>query len=168
LKLSEGASYDWALNNRDAQLHANLPAITALNLWPHQLEAVRASDRYFNAGIDRSALMHMPTGTGKTGVMATIAARRSINAPVLIVCPSAALVKQLQSEIQTDFWSRIGAHLQWAPEQVIQLLPSLVDDLLKSLTSADVGRRTVVIGTIQALGDIYRDPKSPTHNVLGC
>ena len=40
-------------------------------IWPHQRAAVEACNHYFKSAGARSALVQMPTGTGKTGVMAT-------------------------------------------------------------------------------------------------
>jgi superfamily II DNA or RNA helicase len=100
-----------------------MPDLKELQLWSHQRSAIQTCDRYFEADIRRAALVQMPTGTGKTGVMAAISSRRAAALPVLIVCPSAALVEQVQSEIGNAFWDRIGAGVEWKPEQLFQLLP---------------------------------------------
>lgn len=125
-----------------------------LKLWHHQLEAVRAVEKYFHAGSDRACLVHMPTGTGKTGVMAVLATRRAATDPVLVVCPSAALVDQLIKELQGDFWGRIGADPGWRPDEVVQALPGSVDYLVHKLENAG-GQRVIVVSTIQAMQQIY-------------
>jgi hypothetical protein len=126
-----------------------------LALWNHQRAAITACENYFATATDRAALIHYPTGTGKTGIMAVIAARRSQADPVLVICPSAALVGQLGNEFRADFWQRIGAPAHWAPEQVLRLLPSEVDDVVAKVTGAAAGVRTVVIGTVQTLQRIH-------------
>ncbi|MGO9684975.1 MAG: DEAD/DEAH box helicase family protein, partial [Beijerinckiaceae bacterium] len=50
---------------------------SALDLWPHQFDAVRIADAYFSDQSSRACLIHMPTGTGKTGIMAVLSTRRS-------------------------------------------------------------------------------------------
>ena len=86
----------------------------ALNLWDHQRAAVNECDRYFAEGpAQQSALVHFPTGAGKTGIMAVLARRRAETAPAIVVCPSAALVLQLEREFRTDFWAKIGAPDDW-------------------------------------------------------
>lgn len=96
----------------------------------------------------------MPTGTGKTGVMAVLATRRAASAPVLVVCPSAALVEQLMSEFGTRFWDTIGAAPDWRPDLVLQALPGSVQQLGNQLR-ASVDQRIIVVATIQAVQQIH-------------
>jgi Type III restriction enzyme, res subunit len=132
-----------------------MPDLKELQLWSHQRSAIQTCDRYFEADIRRAALVQMPTGTGKTGVMAAISSRRAAALPVLIVCPSAALVEQLQSEIGNAFWDRIGAGVEWKPEQLFQLLPSELPALVTRLDRRAPDARVIVIGTVQALQQIH-------------
>lgn len=125
-----------------------------LHLWSHQLDAVLSAEAYFASGSKRGCLIHMPTGTGKTGVMAVLATRRGASAPVLVVCPSAALVEQLMSEFSTRFWDTIGAAQEWRPEQVLQALPGSVQHLGDQLR-ASAGLRAIVVATIQAVQQIH-------------
>ncbi len=130
------------------------PNPAGLALWPHQSAAVGMCDAYFAAAAGRAALVQLPTGTGKTGVMATIASRRAADAPVLVVCPSAALVDQIMREVGGAFWQRVGAPDGWTPERVEQLLPSTVDQLVGVFDDPAAGR-IVVVGTIQALQQLH-------------
>lgn len=129
-----------------------------LRLWAHQRSAVDVCDRYFAGGSDRAALVHLPTGTGKTGVIATLATRCALAQPVLVVCPSTALVDQLIDEIRGAFWDRIGAEPEWVPEEVVRLLPSKIDQLVEAIDSNASGSRLITIGTIQALQQIHAGP----------
>ncbi len=96
----------------------------------------------------------MPTGTGKTGVMAVLASRRAFEKPVLVVCPSAALVAQLRLEFGSEFWKRLAAPDIWRPDNVVQALPGSVDALSGQLKNA-VGKRVIIVATIQAVQQIH-------------
>jgi superfamily II DNA or RNA helicase len=128
--------------------------IKSLKLWPHQRNALEATNRYFTSGSTRSGLVQMPTGTGKTGVMATIATTRAGVQPVLVVCPSVALVQQLTDDFSSLFWKKIGADAAWAPEKILHLLPSSVESTTKAMDNAR-GDRVVVVATVQALQQIH-------------
>lgn len=125
-----------------------------LQLWAHQLAAAAKCDAYFASGSDKGCLVHMPTGTGKTGVMAVLAARRAETMPVLVICPSAALVDQLKSEFESAFWVRIAASADWRPDLVLQALPGSIDDLAKEMAEG-AGKRIIIVATIQAVQQIY-------------
>jgi superfamily II DNA or RNA helicase len=131
--------------------------INTLALWPHQRSAVVASDEYFGSGSVRSALIHMPTGTGKTGIMATVSTRRAQHRPILVVCPSIALVHQLITDFRTGFWDKIGAPRIWAPEQTLHLTPTRLNDVVAALTQAN-DQRKVVFATVQTLQQIHTSP----------
>ena len=129
---------------------------SALKLWQHQRDAIDRCDQYFDSKSQKSCLVHMPTGTGKTGVMAVLASRRAAASAVLLVCPSAALVEQLMKELRNDFWARINAPQEWRPEYVYQALPGSIDALAAKLAAVDHGR-VVIVATIQAIQQIYAD-----------
>ena len=99
----------------------------------------------------------MPTGTGKTGIMATISTRRAQNQPVLIICPSIALVHQLIADFQTGFWDKIGAPRIWAPEQTLHLVPTRLNEVLTALAQGN-DQRKVVFATVQTLQQIHAGP----------
>ena len=145
-------------------MRPDLP-LDRIGLWDHQREAVDLCDRYFAGHSARAGLVHHPTGTGKTGIIATISTRRARSSPVLVVCPSEALVGQLSREIAKDFWQRISASLDWAPEYVLTLLPSKVDDILADLH--DKQGRKVTLGTIQALQQIHAARPSDYQRLVG-
>jgi hypothetical protein len=116
-----------------------------LALWHHQAEALATIRAYTSgASADRAALIRMPTGTGKTGVMA-VACREIIpNGDVLVLSPWDALVEQLRADLGERFWSRIECQ---APGfNIRRLLPSTAAQSL-----ADAHPPTLWIGTIAAL-----------------
>lgn len=53
------------------------PLISKCSLWPHQKKAISKAlsyiNDYKNKNTTKSCLIHMPTGSGKTGVIAVIA-----------------------------------------------------------------------------------------------
>lgn len=58
----------------------------------YQREAVDAAARFFSSGSKKNGLIVLPTGSGKSLVIANIALR--LNAPVLIFQPSKEILEQ--------------------------------------------------------------------------
>lgn len=76
-------------------------------LWPHQVKALNLIRRYLAAAPERgSALVRMPTGTGKSGVVAVAAHELVQGGHTLVLAPWDALVDQLGRDISVRFWSR--------------------------------------------------------------
>lgn len=126
-----------------------------LELWTHQRDAVAMCLDYFASDSPKGGLVQHPTGTGKTGIMATVSALRSQAKPVLIVCPSAALADQLVREIGGSFWEKIEAPDAWRPEQVFQLYPKGVQAAVDLIGAAGEDSRVVAVTTIQSLQQIH-------------
>lgn len=124
-----------------------------LRLWQNQHDAIRRCLKYLSAP-DRSALVQMPTGSGKTGIIALLSALQSEKAPVAVVSPSRPLVDQLVADIRQNFWQNIGAQ-NWNPKHVLTVLPSEVGDLIEQLRQDQSG--VVLVGTFQAFAQIRRD-----------
>ena len=102
------------------------------NLWPHQSEALEMCRAYvaaYNAGkTDGGALVRMPTGTGKSGVIAVLAAECAEEASCLIVTPWKALRDQIARDVEERFWEHIGAQ---PPEAaVMSFTPSTLEAAL--------------------------------------
>jgi superfamily II DNA or RNA helicase len=126
-----------------------------LNLLPQQLDALRLCDEYLSKEHKRSALIHMPTGTGKTGIMAVLGAEYSLGAPILVVCPSDALATQLCREFHTDFWVTCAAPAGWAPDNVERLFPSTARDIGEKIAGRTDSQRIIVVSTIAALQQLH-------------
>ncbi|MBK0116113.1 MULTISPECIES: DEAD/DEAH box helicase [unclassified Delftia] len=82
-------------------------------LWTPQRRAVALAHAYLasrkHAASDaprEAALIKMPTGTGKTGVIATLACVSPLVKKVLILTPRAGLVHQMKQDLSFRFWSR--------------------------------------------------------------
>jgi superfamily II DNA or RNA helicase len=134
----------------------------ALSLWPNQQDAIATCELYLSRKAVGDALVHMPTGTGKTGVIAVLASEHSRDGVVVVLSPSSALADQLRLDISVGFWEAIKLPANelpaWAPESVTSLLPSLAADLVDLIEATDGGRR-VLVGTLQALQQIRREKK---------
>jgi hypothetical protein len=161
------------------------------NLWAHQIGALELAAAYLAAdrqlpregNVPEASLIKMPTGTGKSGVIAILARCLPLVRRVLVLTPRTALADQLQRDVSFRFWQHlkcpaknnstyaapaaaIGADLEGA--QISKMLPSECEDLLKALKSAD---RFIAIGTFQALEQTRRDgikhgKKSPERQLL--
>lgn len=131
-----------------------IPSRVRPQLWTHQIAALDVIRRYLSAGSERhgSALIRMPTGTGKSGVIAVTAHYLAPPGHVLVLAPWDALVRQLIDDIEKRFWNRI----KLTPPKsrtVARLLPSTAD---AQLTAAK-GKDQIFVGTIAALEDLHRD-----------
>jgi hypothetical protein len=93
----------------------------------------------------------MPTGTGKSGVIAVTAHTLVRDGHVLVVAPWDALVEQLIRDIAARFWARLGAPPPSA-RPVVRLLPSNTAAAL----SAAKGTPTIFVATVATLEDLHR------------
>ena len=92
----------------------------------------------------------MPTGTGKSGVIAVAAHHLAPKGHVLVLSPWEALVRQLLSDVQTRFWARINVP---APRtQASRLLPSSAAAQL----AAAAGNDLIFVSTVATLKDLQR------------
>ncbi|MFI3227429.1 MAG: DEAD/DEAH box helicase family protein [Clostridia bacterium] len=72
----------------------------------YQLEAYYKAVNYIKSSSAKHALIHLPTGAGKTGVMALLCAK--FKGRILIITPNATLPEQVKGEIEASFWEKIG------------------------------------------------------------
>jgi superfamily II DNA or RNA helicase len=103
-------------------------------VWPHQADALDVVRRFLRArsrADGGAALLHMPTGTGKTGVIAISAQQLATSGHVLVLSPWDALVAQLERDLGGRFWDRIGV-ARPANRPVTRLLPSNADTVLSA------------------------------------
>ncbi|MCU1694670.1 MAG: box helicase [Mycobacterium sp.] len=117
-------------------------------LWDHQRRAVDVARRYLAAssGEDQSSLITMPTGTGKTGVIAAITTcLPEITGHRLVLTPWDALVRQLIDDLSGRFWLRLPAHLR-PPVMPVRRLPPA-----SQLATLPTVEPTIFIATIAAV-----------------
>lgn len=130
----------------------------SLSLWQHQKQAIETCEVYLSSRTHgNSALINHPTGSGKTGIMAVIAALQVRIGPVLILCPSDALVEQLISEIKSQFWQKIDAPDEWRLPHSKRLYPRTANSLITNIRRCPDGDH-IVVGTVQALQQIHGTP----------
>lgn len=114
-----------------------------------QREAVDVINEYYNDKEEKKyALVKMPTGTGKTGVMACIPYLISSINNMLIVVPNSQLPDQMKNEIENDFWVKIG----------VKGIPNNYNVKILKGSKGELGdiNKNVYIVTIQALLSIKK------------
>jgi superfamily II DNA or RNA helicase len=99
------------------------------------------------------ALAYMPTGTGKSAIIAISARANAIGKAVVVLSPAAALSRQLQQDINQVVWSRLGVGAPWTDIKTVELLRSNRQALLEAIRAAPYSP-ICFVGTLQALYDI--------------
>ncbi|MBT7618611.1 MAG: DEAD/DEAH box helicase family protein, partial [Calditrichaeota bacterium] len=94
-----------------------------INWWEHQNSAIEKLIAYitdFKSGkTDKYSLITIPTGTGKTGIIAGISRLYEGIDSTLIIAPRVALRDQLYRNIQSAFFSQFGVEGEQLPKNVI-------------------------------------------------
>lgn len=176
LKLVSRSDYESAISNLAAFVFWSGSGRRIRRLYPHQVTAIAVATAYLTADprlesegdAPEAALIKMPTGTGKSGVIAVIARCLPKIKRVLVLTPRIALAQQLLQDIRWRFWqhlnfkvserrtftaeaSEAGTELREAT--ITAFLPSEANDLIASIAGAD---RLITVGTFQALEQIRR------------
>ena len=148
----------------------------AAHLWEHQKAAIGTVVAYLNAqraiperpDHQEAALLKLPTGTGKSGIIAVLARCLPTVRKVLVLTPREALTKQLLRDIRYRFWRHIGYEVvsdrlftaaaaefgaELATVYTETFLPSRCVEMATHLETED---RAVLVGTHQALDAIRR------------
>lgn len=100
-----------------------------------------------------SFLVCMPTGSGKSGVIACLAQRHVTAGDVLLLVPWDALATQLADDVSRKFWSHLGVSLQVAP--LHRLLPSTARNQLETADTT-----TIWIATFATLQSMTAEARS--------
>ncbi len=147
-------------------------------LWEHQQAAIGTVVAYLNGNKSiaerpehtEAALLKLPTGTGKSGIIAVLARCLPNIRRVLVLTPRAALTEQLIADIRYRFWKHLGYEVEGTAlftgdadlfgreiENVFveQLLPSNVLQIIEHLGGEAVDR-AILVGTHQALGIVRK------------
>lgn len=128
-----------------------IPEAIKAKLWEHQKDALAFAVKHLNKS-ESPCLIRMPTGTGKTGVIACLT-RIANNGSSLVLTPWAHLRNQMLSDLEQAFWKKIGAN----PEAttVVSMFPSNAKSILEG------PKRQVIIATFTTLNRIrHEDEKS--------
>lgn len=158
-------------------------------LWEHQQAAIGMVAAYLSGDKaiperpdhTEAALLKLPTGTGKSGIVAVISRCLPDVRRVLVLTPRRALTEQLIADIRYRFWSHLGYEVNGtalftagaqalgeALEDVYveQFLPSNVRAIAEHLRSDEIDR-AILVGTHQALGDIRKKAFDPDDAASG-
>jgi superfamily II DNA or RNA helicase len=136
-------------------------------LWLPQRRAIAFAHGYLSArrhrGPDEAALIKMPTGTGKTGVIAALACGSPLIRKTLVLTPRAGLVHQMKLDLTFRFWGRaLGA--AYFDSQIHEDLGA--DELMR----IEAGVRKGLIAPVRALtADQYEkiwSERSQTRQIL--
>src|SRR5687768_9362533 len=117
----------------------------------YQRDAVDGMRRYlgeFDRANPRAALVHMPTGSGKTAIIATLARCWTAPGPVVVIAPRIGLRQQLARDLSERFFRHAGVDPALLPRRVV----SLTD----GSATVDVRDDAVVVATVQMLTSIQR------------
>ncbi|VTQ54864.1 DEAD/DEAH box helicase [Clostridium perfringens] len=126
----------------------------------HQREALNIIEKYLKSEDDyKHALIKMPTGTGKTGVIGITSNIYKNYKNVLVVTPNAVLPKQTKDEIDNLFWEKIGFN----PLNLELKKSYLSKDIYEYFNNTENG--TILIITIQYLCKLYKE-KNDVYNKI--
>ena len=133
------------------------PLLAQLSLRPNQMKAIDGARRYvaaYKAGqTAKAGLVHMATGTGKTGVIATLARCIPEIGTTLVLAPRIALRDQLIHDIASRFFARL--------ERAPRVLPKQVRDIEEVIrTETPQLGNSVFVTTVQMLETMNRPPAS--------
>lgn len=132
--------------------HLNLESIKE-SLSSIQKEALHIIEEYLGSRLIKyQAVIKMPTGTGKTGVIGIVSNFYEEYSNILIVSPNGNLPNQIKNEIETSFWSNIGL----VNPNVKEIKVCKVKDFYEPERNENV----IIITTVQSVMDIYRDSRS--------
>jgi superfamily II DNA or RNA helicase len=121
-------------------------------LWPNQKSAIKEINRYLESRTrDEASLITMPTGTGKSGVIAWSATRLPLlSGHRLVLTPWTALTEQLEEDIESRFWGRLDPKDKPKEMPPVRKLPPA-----RAIASlGDVEEPTVFVATIAAISTL--------------
>lgn len=113
-------------------------------LWKHQVEALDFAIDHLN-DLDSPCLIRMPTGTGKTGIIACLT-MLSNQGCSLVLTPWAHLRNQMVADLERDFWTEVK--LTPPRRSVVPAFPSKAKEILESKEFQ------VIVATFATLNDL--------------
>jgi hypothetical protein len=120
--------------------------------WVHQKVAVGFLGRYLSKGKqnrEHAALARMPTGSGKTGIMAILSnyfSKLNIH-NILIVAPSEFLTRQICDALNQDFWRAVNGRPPSGPKLSVTVVPSTLQEKVSEMH----GKEAIYVCTTQTL-----------------
>lgn len=116
-------------------------------LWEHQKKAIAFAIEHLNE-FDSPCLIRMPTGTGKTGVIACLTCSANRNSS-LVLTPWKHLRNQMVSDLEVGFWKKIGFTPE--PTMVVSMFPSNAKRILERPA------RQVIVATFTTLNRLRHE-----------
>jgi superfamily II DNA or RNA helicase len=130
--------------NSSCTMFVGPPTALRKKLWKHQAAAMEFAVRHLNRTVS-PCLIRMPTGTGKTGVIACLT-RLSNTGSSLVLTPWAHLRNQMVADLEKGFWDTINATPN--KQRIVSIFPSTAEKQLKS------DEPKVIIATFTTLNDL--------------
>jgi superfamily II DNA or RNA helicase len=125
-------------------------SVLAEKLWANQRAALSVTTQYLDSESQHQAIVRMPTGTGKTAVIASLAQLTEDYLHVLIVVPWEHLAAQLSREVSNLFWEKCGLAGVLRIRPVAQFTPASLGSKLDAHNGSQV-----LICTNQSLERLY-------------
>jgi len=116
-------------------------------LWAHQVDALNFAIEHLNRS-ESPCLIRMPTGTGKTGVVACLS-RLANPGSSLVLTPWANLRVQMIEDLEGRFWKEV--RLTPGRQKVVALLPSTARKVLS------FREPQVLVATFTTLNELRRE-----------
>jgi len=102
----------------------HIPKLLREALRDYQQRSIDAMIKYigqFDTSNARAGLVQMPTGSGKTGVIATLARCETRPGPVIVMAPRIGIREQLTRYIDRRFFEHAGIDASSLPRRVVEL-----------------------------------------------
>lgn len=94
-------------------------------LWDHQKDAIEEMVKYIKNyrenPTDKSALVQMPTGSGKSGIIAVLSTYTTNVGLTLVLTPRSSLRDQLSNDINGRFYNNINFKFDKIPKEVVNI-----------------------------------------------
>jgi superfamily II DNA or RNA helicase len=124
-------------------------------LWKHQKEAIEFVLQRLRKVNPGTALVRMPTGTGKTGVIAVLSIAPPQSGWSLVLTPWQNLCSQMVQDLARRFWDSRGLSPPAKP-RVERLYPKTLAHILQSVH----GNECILVSTFSTLVAIFKKQKS--------
>jgi superfamily II DNA or RNA helicase len=122
-----------------------IPTQDLQKLWRHQADALTFAVRHLNT-FDTPCLIRMPTGTGKTGVVACLTMLSNQAGTSLVLTPWAHLRDQMVEDLNGAFWKKVRI----SPVS-LKAVPATPSSVLKVMQT---DKPKVIVATFTALNQI--------------
>lgn len=118
-------------------------------LWPHQREAVDFAIQALSGSL-RTCILRMPTGTGKTGVIASLTMLAHAGSAIVLT-PWTHLRTQIIRDLRDRFWSSVVELPCPSDHRVQRILPS------SAASDVEEAQPFILVGTFTTLNEIRRE-----------